>query len=101
MLKPAFVSSATGASSTQLKVIDQVSLCLGLSTIHTNQRFYICQRLAAEVILCCDLCDLHVKSIHAQRNDVELMEGTWAPIVRKSPQTDPYEVPLTISQEYL
>lgn len=45
--------------------------------------FYVVKRLGIDVILGCDFCDAHVKSICPRQRPIELIDGAAEPIFKE------------------
>ena len=77
-----------------------IHLCVQLGTRLVKLAFYVCERLAAPVVLGCDFCDRFVEAILPRKKLVELDDGTTVPITRKPAKRHPESPPLPADQQY-
>lgn len=81
-------------------MLRQISFVARLGASKVRIKFVGFRRPAASVILGCDFCGSHAESIFVQRKDVELLDASRVPIVRKPPKRDPDAVPLLLPKKY-
>lgn len=74
MLEPAALTSPNDANNRPQRAVEQVSLSIRLGKLQAKYGLFVCQRLAAIVILGCKFCDYNVQSIlvHGKK-----MSGSW------------------------
>lgn len=81
--------SAADANGRPLTITGIISLLARIGQRLQTVNFFGCERLAATVILGCDFNDKHVEAIYPRWLEIELVDGTTVPIVRKLFQDRP------------
>ena len=100
LLEPGEVPTIADANGRPLRTSGSVTLAVPLATRTMKCKFIVCERLAAPVILGCDVNDKFVEAIYPRRKVVELYDGTKVPIVRKPAARRADAPPLPSEQEY-
>ena len=90
----------TDANRRSIRTIGIISLVIQVGRYVVKDEFIVCERLAAPVILGCDLCDKYVEAIYPRKRVIELADGTTVPIVRRPTKRLADAPPLPAAQEY-
>ena len=90
----------TDANRNPIRAVGVISLILQVGNYVIKDDFIVCERLAAPLIVGCDLCDKYVEAIYPRRRTVELADGSTIPIVRRPMKRHASAPPLPAVQEH-
>ena len=83
------------ANNNPIRMKGLADLIVHLGSHLVKLEFIVCERLAAPLILGCDLMDRFVEAIYPRKKTVEMDDGTTIPITRKPLKRPPVASPVT------